>query len=250
MSWKDKWPERVPRPKAAKLSPEKRDAILKGLVREKVKSPVLVALGVEVCARRGRFYLEMDDPEEPGKPFGMARITPLAEDDGATLLLEVERSTWSEVARGGIVKVMNAVSGDREGRFHGLGALDRALRKRGLERQPLVEDEGRFKYGDGKKASVQEVLFHHFGVPIPVIAEPSEWYAYHRVPVIIEHDVKRERVLVEFRAFDWMRGEEFGGMCIYAMKDGAWGAYTVRPNASASIETAEAWLKKRGWKAW
>jgi hypothetical protein len=37
-----------------------------------------------------------------------------------------------------------------------------------------------------EKGSVQEALFHFFELPIDVIAEPSAWYAYRRMPMIVE----------------------------------------------------------------
>ena len=247
--WRRDWPEYPPRPKAAKLSPEKRDKILCALAKERDRSPVLVALGVEVMARRGRFYLERPDDEEPDHPIQVGRLTPLTKQRTA-LLLEVEYRSWKEIERGGCSKVMQAVAGDERGRFHGLGALDAALRERGTDRLKLTKKGRGFTYADGTRATAQEVLYHRFGITVPVIAEPSGWYALHRRPVIVQQDARRGRVLVEFSAEDWGRGRSFGGRCLYARRSGDWGAYTVRPNASESIADAEAWLQKRDWEEW
>ena len=123
------------------------------------------------------------------------------------------------------------------------------LRKQRTEPQSLEHRDGRFYYADGKEAGAQEVLYHYFNIPIPVIAEPVGWYAYHRKPSIVEFNAVRDRVLVDFSAYSW-RGDAFGGRCLYAMVDTKWGAYTIRPNRSESIATAEEWLEKRGWEGW
>ncbi len=245
-SWGRQWPEYRSRPKVAKLSAEKRGKIIEALERERDKSPVLVGLGVEVKSRRGRFYLERADEEEPEEPFQIGRLTPLAGHKRTTLLLEVEFRSWKEIERGGAAKVMKAVSGDRNGTFHGMGALDTTLRKRGTERQELTCNGAGYKYPDGTLASVQEVLYH-LGVPLHVVAEPSGWYECHRHPHVVE--MTAGCVLVEFSAVS-LRGGRFGGRCLYAKRKGVWDAYTVRPNASESIDDAAAWLEKRGWEAW
>ena len=38
--------------------------------------------------------------------------------------------------------------------------------------------------------------------------------------------------------------------CLYALKDGEWGCHAIKPSASATIATAEAWLDKRDWEDW
>jgi hypothetical protein len=183
----------------------------------------------------------------------LGRITPLAAAKGA-LLLEVENRTgsWSEVAKGSAQKVINAVASDTTGRFHGLGSVDKALRKagKGLNRQPVKKaGKCKFVYSEtGVVCTPQEALFHYFGLPLEVIAEPSEWYSYHRVPQIVETSKDRTRVLVRFRAIGPMG--EFGGTCLYAERDGSWDAYPIRPSESGSIATAEAWLVKRKWEGW
>jgi len=93
------------------------------------------------------------------------------------------------------------------------------------------------------------VLFHYFGLPVEVIAEPALWYSYHRTPHIVESSKDRSQVLVRFSAVSGS-GENFGGTCLYAQREGQWGAYPVRPSESESIATADAWLVKRKWKAW
>jgi hypothetical protein len=41
-----------------------------------------------------------------------------------------------------------------------------------------------------------------------------------------------------------------GGTCLYAQRDGQWGAYPIKPSDSQSIATADAWLVQRKRKAW
>ena len=47
-----------------------------------------------------------------------------------------------------------------------------------------------------------------------------------------------------------LSGEDFGGNCLYLLTDVDWQAFTIRPNASQSIATAEKWLVMRKWKPW
>ncbi len=59
--------------------------------------------------------------------------------------------------------------------------LDRSLRRAGearLERLPVVRrEQSSFVYAEsGKSCSVQETLYHFFGLPIHVIAQPGGWY--------------------------------------------------------------------------
>jgi hypothetical protein len=255
MRWRDRWPERIPRPKARRLTEKEKSTILAAMTRAVAASPVLSYLGVQVRALRGRFYLEREckDEDEPVIE-SLGRITPLTEANGA-LLLEVENRTgnWSEVATGSAGKLINVVAGDTTGRFHGLGSVDKALRKagNGLNRLPVKKaGKRKFVYSEtGAVCTPQEALFHYFGLPLEVIAEPSEWYSYHRVPLVVESSKDRKRVLVRFAAVSGS-GEHFGGTCLYAERDGSWNAYTIRPSESESIATAEAWLVKRKWKAW
>jgi hypothetical protein len=233
---------------------DEREQVLAVLNKAVQRSPVLKAFRVEAHALRGRFYLHWHrKPAEEAPSKVRGRITPLTEpkDD---FLLEVEhrQGRWSVVAQGSIRKLMNAVTGDRRGTFHGLGSLDKSLRKVTEEGERLkVQKTGlKFVYaGTGESLSAQEALYHYFGLPIPVIAEPAYWYSRHRTPHIVECSEDRTRVLVRHISSSWS-GETFGGTCLYLEREGEWGAYTIRPNQSQDIATAERWLVKRKWKAW
>ncbi len=110
--------------------------------------------------------------------------------------------------------------------------------------------DNKFVYSKtGEGCTVQEALFHYFGLPIEVIAQPTVWSSYHRTPSIVECGEDRTRVLVRFSATSWS-GEGFGGTCLYAQREGRWGAYPIRPSESRSIATAEAWLVNRKWEGW
>lgn len=251
--WRHRWPERIPRPKARRLTEKERSKILAAMTRAVAASPVLSYLGVQVRALRGRFYVERDLKEDEPALEILGRITPLAAAKGA-LLLEVERrsGSWSEVSTGSAQKLIKVIASDTKGKFHGLGSLDKVLRKakKGLIRSPVrMEENYRFVYSDtGAVCTAQDALFHYFGLPLDVIAEPSVWYSYHRVPQIVEASKDRKRVLVRFTATN-LSGS-FGGTCLYAQCDGEWGPYPIKPSESGSITKAEAWLVKRDWKAW
>ena len=90
---------------------------------------------------------------------------------------------------------------------------------------------------------------YHYGVTIPVIAEPADWYSRHRTPHIVECSEDRTRVLVRHISSSWS-GETFGGTYAAWHVKAEWGAYTIRPNQSQDIATAERWLVKRKWKPW
>jgi len=172
----------------------------------------------------------------------------------SSLLLETERSRndWFEVERGSAQKIIEAVAQDTTGTFHGLGALDRSLRRveggRGRLEVEMGEDLT-FSYNHtGETCTVQEALYHFAGAPIDVIAEPRVWYWYHRRPRIVEVSEDREQVLVEFLAMSLRGG--FGGRCLYAVRDDIWGVYVIKPNQSESISSALAWLRKRKWEDW
>lgn len=246
--WRNRWGDRsyTPRPKLHKLSAERRDTVRDQLAEGIEGSPVLSALGWTVHARRGRFYFE-----EGGAVVG--RVTPTGPRE---LLLEVQgRSSWRQDAkkRSAAALVTHIASDDR-GTFHGLGPLDTMLREHGTARLEMCPTEGRpdawwyldLAPADGTATTV-EVLYHAFGVPIPVIAEPRGWWARHRTPAIAEH--RPGAVLVDFEQMS-AYGDRFGGRCLYTTRDGAWGAYTIRPNQSASIDTSLAWLHKRDWRPW
>ena len=256
MRWRRQWPERETRPKVRRLAEPEQAGIVRSLEKGIAASPVLSAFCIMVRVARGRFYLERQRQDTGSEPYTevWGRITPLA---GAKKELLLERpyrkGTWSEVARGQAAKLVKAIAGDTRGTCHGLGFLDANLRRlgEGQDRLPMVVDgQGKFVYKDtGKECSVQEALFHYFGLPIEVIAEPSRWYLYHRRPWIVETSKDRTRVLVRFTA-ESMSGETFGGTCLYVFQDEQWGAYTIRPSESNSIAQAEAWLVKRKWRAW
>jgi hypothetical protein len=224
------------------------------MTEEIASSPVLTGLGLQVRSQRGRFSLVR--PLGEGDSSGVeawGRITPLADSNDLLLEHERRRGSWSEVARGSVGKLIRAIAGDTEGTFHGLGSLDKALRRagKGLERLP-VKQEGKTQFvyaGGGETCSVQEALFHYFGLPLDVLVEPSEWYAYHRKPAIVEANKEKGRVLVRFGAMSWS-GEDFGGTCLYALRDGRWAAHRIRPSESRDIASAEAWLEKRKWRQW
>ncbi|MBV8555927.1 MAG: hypothetical protein JO116_10205 [Planctomycetaceae bacterium] len=255
MRWRRRdWPEREPRPEARTLSDEEKKTLLAGMTKEIASSPVLTGLGLQVRSQRGRFSLER--PLGEGDSAGVeawGRVTPLADSDDLLLEQERRKGSWSEIARGSARELIKAVASDTKGTFHGLGLLDKSLRQagKGLERLP-VKQGGKTKFvyaGTGEVCSPQEALFHYFGLPLHVLVEPSEWYSYHRQPTIVEGSEDRTRVLVRFGAMS-TSGESFGGTCLYACRDGRWGAYRIRPIESRNIVTAGAWLVKRKWKQW
>jgi hypothetical protein len=55
-------------------------------------------------------------------------------------------------------------------------------------------------------------------------------------------------VLVRFAA-NGISGS-FHGTCLYALRDGEWGFYTIKLMASETISSAEKWLDKRDWEDW
>ncbi|MEI8376790.1 MAG: hypothetical protein WCJ35_28580 [Planctomycetota bacterium] len=234
---------------------EKQD-ILATLKRGIVASPVLSAFGIQVRVQRGRFYIERQQQDEDSEPDTevWGRITPLADADNELLLETANRKgKWSEVTQGAADNLIKAIASDTRGKFHGLGFLDASLRKlgKGQDRLPVKhQGKGKYAYADtGKGCTVQETLFHYFGIPIEVVAEPSNWYEYRRTPEIIEASKDRTRVLVQFTA-ETMSGETFGGTCLYIQREGQWAAYTIKPSDSENIAQAEAWLVKRKWRAW
>jgi hypothetical protein len=253
MRWRPSWPEREPRPEARTLSDDEKQKYLAAMTKEIAASPVLTGLGLQIRAQRGRFYLER--PLGEGDSAGVeawGRVTPLADSDDLLLEQELRKGSWSEVARGSVKRLMKTVAGDTKGTFHGLGALNKALRLSGevLERLPVKRGGNAFVYvGSDEVCSAQEALFHHFGLPLHILVEPSEWYSFHRKPIIVEGSEDRTRVLVRFGAVS-SSGEDFGGTCLYACREGRWGAYRIRPSESRDIATAEAWLVRRKWKQW
>jgi hypothetical protein len=169
---------------------------------------------------RGRLYLwrEPDDL--------MARITPLGPQ---SMLLESPRgNSWTEHKRGQLATVLKVLEGDTQGTFHGLGSLVAKQR--------------------GGKPSEQVVLHRDFKIHVRVLAEPGYWYSMHRKPAIAEVNDTKDRVLVRFVTYE-ISGS-FHGTCLYALRDGEWGCYTIKPSASETISSAEKWLDKRDWEDW
>ncbi len=255
MSWKKQWPERELRPKVRHLSNEEREQILKIFRRGIESSPVLSALGIRVRSLRGRFYFERiwQLPDEQFEVEVIGRATPL-ENDGGRLLLESEKhkGNWYEVVQGTAEKVIDTIAGDTKGTFHGLGDLDGRLRKMEEHQHRLevqVLEWPHFVFAStGQECTFHEAMFHFFGIPIAVIAEPRRWYFYTRKPRIIEVSEDRSQVLVEFTAYGMMGA--FSGVCLYARVDGDWEAFTIKPSQSGDIATAVVWLKKREWQEW
>jgi hypothetical protein len=248
---------RPARPKARSLKADEAEQISTRLKAAIGCSPILSAFGLRVSSLRGRFYLEWrwDPVDQPEEVSSHGRITPLAQPPGE-LLLEVPygRNQWSRAGTGSPEQLIKLVAGDTKGTFHGLGALDKSLQhaaKTGLERMSVEQRKpGEFVYAEsGKPCSVQETLYHFFGLPIHVIAQPIGWYSCHRTPRIVESSDDRMRVLVRFTATSWS-GECFGGTCLYLKRQERWGAYAIKPNQSRDVATAEAWLAKRNWASW
>lgn len=251
--WRDRWPEREPRPKIRKLSSEEKESCLSAMRRAIDKAPVLSSLGVQGQACRGRFYIQRGFVDDDGRSRveWLGRISPLAHANGA-LLLEVEgrSGAWSEVKKGRIQHLMKIIANDAQGRFHGLGSLNLSLQKAGGLYQIAVDRmELEFFYQDSKmKCGAQEALYHYFGVPISIIAEPRQWYIYHRQPVIVEASEDRTRVLVRFIKGGLMG--DFFGTVLYIVKDDHWVFFTIKPSESKSIAAAEAWIRKALWRNW
>src|SRR5215510_13949201 len=103
MGWGQRWPERVPRPKARRLTDTAKQAILRTLEQGIAASPVLSAFGVQARVQRGRFYIERYESDQDSEPLTivLGRITPLTSANN-DLLLETERrqGRWCEVAEG------------------------------------------------------------------------------------------------------------------------------------------------------
>jgi len=221
MRWRNRnWPERTLRPKVAKLPREALQRLHARAVKFVEESLILCELVDGVQLARGRLYLwrEPDDL--------MARITPLG---SRSMLLESPRgNSWIEHKRGQLATVLKVLEGDTRGTFHGLGSLVAKQR--------------------GGKPSAQVVLHRDFKIPVRVLAEPGYWYSMHRKPAIAEANNVKDRVLVRFAAYG-ISGP-FHGTCLYALRDGEWGCYMIKPSASETISSAETWLDKRNWKEW
>lgn len=162
----------------------------------------------------------------------MARITPLS---GELMLLESPYgAAFTEHARATLPRILAAIERDPRGTLHGLGSL--VLSKSASRGKRVVARTAQQELRDG------------FEIPLRVIAEPREWHAMRRAPTIVERNLVHGRVLVQFTAVGIFGG--FGGTCLYALRDGMWACYRIRPSASASIAEAERWMTKRGWEEW
>ena len=98
---------------------------------------------LQLRSQRGRFYLERSLGEgDSAEVEAWGRITPLADSNELLLEQERRRGSWSEIARGSIRKLIKAIADDTEGTFHGLGPLEKALRRagKGLERLPVKRE--------------------------------------------------------------------------------------------------------------
>ena len=221
MGWRHRdWPESSPRPKLAKLPRDALERLHAQAVEFVENSVILAELLERVQLARGRLYFWWE-PE-----VLMARITPLSP---RSMLLEAPHGkSWTEEKRGQLATVLKVMEADPDGTFHGLGSL--------------IEPQS-----DGEP-TVQAVLHREFGMPVRVVAEPAEWYLMHREPVVAEINDQKDRVLVRFVAFG--RSGSFHGTCLYALCDGEWGCYTIKPNASKTIASAEEWLNKHDWDDW
>ena len=221
MRWhRQSWPERTPRPKVAKLPPESLQQLHARVTKFVKESVILSELLDNVQLARGCLYL-WRQPDDL-----MARITPLGP---RLLLLESPYgNSWTEHKRGSLATVLRVLERDTRGTFHGLGSL--VARPRRGER------------------STQVILHQDLKIPVHVLAEPRFWYSMHRRPVIAEVNNTKDRVLVRFVA-SGISGS-FYGTCLYVLRDGEWGCYTIKPSASESISSAEKWLDKRKWEDW
>lgn len=166
-------------------------------------------------------------PEEDTEMDMLARVTPLSRTkDNFLLDAHKMNGNWYEVMRGTMQEVLHDLATDTRGTFHGLGALEQRLRK--IEPMLITGDidlhddyQGIYKE-TGEKCTVQEILYYVYGVPIPIIAEPREWYAYHRVPKIVEVSEDHSRITVEFTKMDTYYGWEHGDACVYVKQNGTW----------------------------
>jgi hypothetical protein len=255
--WRRRWdyPEREKRPKAKKLTDSKKKEILDKLNEGINASPVLAALQFRFRALRGRFYLERMWTDIDGNTHSivMGRITPLYSRQKPYLFeTETSRNNWYKIVQGSIAKIINSVTTDTKGTFHGLGTLDKSLRQEGAVKKRLkvtMSEDLQFSYmKSGGKCSIQEALYHYFGLPIDVIAEPRGWYECHRTPQIVEVSEDCKSILVRFVSSGIMGS--FHGTCLYTKIENEWHVFTIRPNQSKNISTALAWLEKRGWVDW
>jgi hypothetical protein len=241
---------RPKRPESRKLDSEDAKKLIKKAQKEIAASYVLSHMPVDARLQRGRLYIYGPEGDDEG-PW--ARITPLAGSRDGFLLDAPWRGAWREVAQGSLAKTLRLVAEDDLGTFHGLGAIQKRIRRLRLGAEPRdqVMLEGReFVHADDRSpCTVGEVLHWYFGVPLRVAREPVIWYERHREPSLVEFDLERKRALVRFEQYS-LQGGFFGGTCLYAVVNDSWGAYGIKPSESGSIQKAEAWLVKKKWCAW
>lgn len=229
--------------------------ILKALTNAIRKSVVLMELHHSIRFARGRFYLErMFNYGVSNEVEVVARVTPLSDPPGVLLLESGGGNHWHTIKKGKPVTISKTLTQQGAEIFYGLGALDASLRedmKSHFKNQPEIDrDKNEFRYRKtGEPCSVQEALFYYFGLLIDVIAEPADWYAYGRYPVIAEVSDDELAILVRFSA-ETIGGSTFGGTCLYVFREEQWRVYKIRPNQSATITSALQWLEKRKWQGW
>ncbi len=204
---------------------------------------------------RGRFYLERTTS------YGVrmekevvARVTPLSDPPCALLLESGDGQCWHAIKQGKPVTISRTLTQQGAEIFYGLGALDAKLREdlklNFKNNREMDQDNNEFRYREtGEIGSVQEALYYYFGLPVDVIAEPSDWYAYRRHPVIVEVSDDALAILVRFSATS-LNGSSFGGTCLYIFREEQWHVYKIRPNQSATLSSALQWLEKRKWQGW
>ena len=256
MSW-NQWPEpeRSRRPSVHKLSQEQAAPILKGLTSAIQKSMVLMELHHAMRFARGRFYLERTpDYHVRMEKEVVARITPLSDPSGVLLLESGRGHRWYTIKQGKPVTISRTLTQQGAEIFYGLGALDAKLREdlklNFKNHREIDRDNNEFRYREtGEVCSVQEALYYYFGLLVDVIAEPSDWYAYRRHPVIVEISDDELAILVRFSA-ESLDGSSFGGTCLYLFREDEWYVYKIRPNQSSTISSALLWLEKRKWQGW
>ena len=248
------WPERQPRPEARTLTDEEKKKLLAGMTKEIASSPVLTGLGLTGPVATGPVL-----PGATARRGGLCRGRGVGPDHAAGRL--GRPAAGAGTPQGKLVRDRQGIGQEthQDHRRRHQGDVPRARcagqgvakAGKGLERLP-VKREGKTKFvyvGTGEECSVQEALFHHFGLPLHVLVEPSEWYSYHRKPTIVEASKDRSPGAGAVRG-ESSSGESFGGTCLYACRDGRWGAYRIRPSESRDIASAEAWLVKRKWRQW
>ncbi len=231
MSWSD-WPERTRRPSALKLNQEQATPILKALTNAIRKSVVLMELHHSIRFARGRFYLErMFNYGVSDEVEVVARVTPLSDPPGVLLLESGGSNHWHTIKQGKSVTISRTLTQQGAEILYGLGALDARLRedmKSHVKNERVIDrDNNEFCYHEtGEPCSVQETLFYYFGLPVDVIAEPADWYAYQRHPGIVDVSDDGLAILVRFCA-ETISGSTFGGTCLYLFREEQWLVYKI-----------------------